>query len=83
MEIEEKKRHNIWEHKSSLSDVVKFVEENATKEYNPNSKKGEWNWARNAECKYIEISIDMRDGAFVLSNRRRERISLEQLKHQY
>jgi hypothetical protein len=42
-----------------------------------------WSWARNWDCKYVDIRIDMRDGGFVLRDREGVRINLDQLKWQY
>lgn len=42
-----------------------------------------WHWGRNTACKYIDICIDMRSGGFVMMDRMKRRISLEQLKWQY
>lgn len=46
-------------------------------------EKEYWSWARNWDCKYINLRFDMRDGGFVLTNSKDERICLEQLKWQY
>jgi len=43
----------------------------------------DWSWSRNWDCKYINLRFDMRDGGFVLTNNKGERICLEQLKWQY
>lgn len=42
-----------------------------------------WSWVKNMDCKYISLNIDMRDGGFVLKNRKGKRISLKQLQWQY
>lgn len=60
-----------------LSDEKKWTEQG---EKFPDAKY--WSWARNHECKYVNLRFDMRDGGFVLRNDD-ERISLEQLQWQY
>jgi hypothetical protein len=42
-----------------------------------------WSWAYNSDCKYVDLRIDMRDGGFVMTNRKGERINLEQLLWQW
>lgn len=43
----------------------------------------EWKWYANTQCKYVELRIDMRDGAALIRNRNGDLISLEQLQYQY
>ena len=47
------------------------------------SRKREWSWIKNWDCKYINLRIDMRDGGAILVNRAGKRISPDQLKYQY
>lgn len=42
----------------------------------------DWVWVKNGRCKYVNLTIDMRDGGFVLLDRHRNRISLDELKRQ-
>ena len=51
----EKDDYNIWDH---LDDFLKVYEM---------SKKGEWHWFKNWECKYVDLRIDMRDGGCLIS----------------
>ena len=46
----------------------------------PDLKK--WFWYKNSKCKYIDLRIDMRDGAFTLRDREGDLISIEQLEQQ-
>lgn len=75
MNIEEKIKNNIWERPNTLEEIVEFIKQ-STKE------DSDWSWARNSNCKYIDLRIDMRDGGFILSAKGK-RISLNQLKWQY
>ena len=43
-----------------------------------------WSWVNNPRhVKYVTITIDMRDGGFVILDDEKQRISLEQVKWQY
>lgn len=64
---------NRWE--ENFDEVITFIKE-ATKE------DSDWSWARNMDCKYINLRIDMRDGGFVIVADGK-RISLDALKWQY
>ena len=75
MNIKEKIEHNFWERPNTLQEIVDFIKESTNEE-------SEWIWARNSECKYIDLRIDMRDGGFILSAKNK-RISLDRLKWQY
>ena len=66
---------NEWFERHQLDEVLAVI-----KELTKSGK--EWTWARNTQCKYIDIRIDMRDGGFVLKDRS-GRISLKQLLWQY
>lgn len=46
------------------------------------SRKDEWLWVNNWDCKYINLRIDMRSGHCVLLNNKGKRISAKQLAHQ-
>jgi len=62
---------NIWDH---LDDFLKTFN---------NMKTHNWSWARNSECKYVNLRIDMRDGGCIIMNKDGERISPERLAWQY
>lgn len=68
--------NNTWHPKSELAHLIDQILR-LTEDGNDLS------WMRNSNCKYVDIHIDMRDGGFVLMDRERNRISLEQLKWQY
>ena len=42
----------------------------------------DWSWISNSKCKYISLKFDMRDGAFVILDRDKNRITFEELKKQ-
>lgn len=44
---------------------------------------GEWHWWANPTCKYVDLRVDMRDGACVMRNRHGQRITPQQLAYQY
>lgn len=81
--------HNRWHDRSELDGVVetvKMLSHEEPYEADGNTLKPGctgWSWARNWDCKYVNIRIDMRDGGFILTNDKGERINLEQLKWQY
>lgn len=88
-EVQAKIDSNSWD--ENFDEVVAFIKQ-AAKEtedkyepYGNTLKPGciDWSWARNMDCKYVNIRIDMRDGGFVLVNQKGERISLDALKWQY
>lgn len=82
-------RVNEWHGRDQLQSVVDTIlnlsHEEPFLEDGNTLKPGaiDWCWARNWNCKYVNIRIDMRDGGFIFTNDRGERISLEQLKWQY
>lgn len=43
----------------------------------------DWNWYANCQCKYLKLTIDMRNGSVALRDRDGTVISLEQLKYQH
>ena len=75
MNIVDKIKTNTWEKPNTLEEIMEFIKQ-STKE------DSDWSWARNSECKYIDLRIDMRDGGFTLSAKG-YRISLDRLKWQY
>jgi len=86
-EFKEKVSSNTW-HKN-FDEVVVFIKQATNEE--PYESDGntlkpgcvDWRWARNMECKYISLRIDMRDGGFILCDKSGNRISLDRLKWQY
>lgn len=91
--IEDKEHDKLIEANEWLTDldsVVAFIKlatvENPWESDGNTLKPGaiNWSWARNSRCcKYINIRVDMRDGAFVLLDQDKQRISLKQLQWQY
>ena len=43
----------------------------------------DWGWFANTRCKYVDLRIDTRRGAFALLDRDGNKITLEELNHQY
>jgi hypothetical protein len=41
-----------------------------------------WSWVKNSKCKYVSLRFDMRDGAFVILDRDKNRITFDELKGQ-
>jgi len=76
MRSKEEFKHNRWEQKEDLTTVITTICKLAVK------KCYKWTWVKNWNCKYIDIRIDMRDGAFIIKNNKGERITLDELKHQ-
>ncbi len=72
MDLDDKIKHNIWEAKDVLKEVLSVLEDK------------NWRWVRNSQCKYVElrIRIDMRDGGCLLLDRHGNRITVEQFKQQ-
>lgn len=90
-EFTEMVNRNQWHDKSELDGFIKTIKQLATRvtdryeDDNNTLKPGmtDWSWARNWNCKYINLRIDMRDGGFILTNDKQQRINLEQLLWQY
>lgn len=82
---------NTWHDRSELYGFVAAIFRLSEKpkwtdkgEYAEGSNR--WSWARNMDCKYVDLRIDMRDGGFVLVARdgaEKARISLKMLEWQY
>lgn len=66
---------NRWHNSPEFSEVIETIKGLLT--------DLSWSWARNHNCKYVDIRIDMRDGGFIVMDRTGERINMEQLKWQY
>ena len=64
---------NVW--LTNLDETIALIKKLSAED-------SEWTWIRNSKCKYVDIRIDMRDGAFVLRDRDGNRISLKQLAEQ-
>lgn len=78
---------NEWD--TNLDEVIAFIKwatrpDSEIFDENGQYKPGEsdWSWARNFDCKYVDLRIDMRDGGFVICAKGK-RISLDKLKWQY
>ena len=71
MTIAEKIRANIWDRLDDVVDVVNL------------SRQRKWSWTRSANCKYIDVRIDMRDGGCIIRDRAGERIGPNRLRWQY
>ena len=69
--LKTKIEQNIWDH---FDDFLKVFDA---------MKAGDWSWARNSECKYINLRVDMRDGGCIITNRNGERVSPERIAWQY
>lgn len=65
---------NFWD--ENLDEVIATIKEFSC-------EKATWSWIKNMDCKYVKLTFDMRDGAFVIINKNGERISLAGLKYQY
>jgi hypothetical protein len=44
---------------------------------------GRWSWTRNTRCKYVDIKLDTRRGAYALHDRDGKPITYEELRWQY
>jgi hypothetical protein len=44
---------------------------------------GEWSWACNTQCKYVDLRVDMRDGGCIIKTRDGVRIGPDRLAWQY
>lgn len=70
-----KVERNEWE-EGNFQEVVDVIKAQS-------SHEAKWSWARNWNCKYVNLRIDMRDGGFIITNDKGQRISLEHLKYQW
>jgi hypothetical protein len=73
---------NTWHKPQELDELISTLKKLVTTKAD-NFYDRAWSWVLNSRCKYIDIRIDMRDGAFILHDRDMERISIDQLKYQY
>jgi hypothetical protein len=87
-EYQDKIDSNSWD--KNLGDVFSFIKWATRPDSEIFDEKGQykpgetdWSWAKNMNCKYLNVRIDMRDGGFVLKNDKGQRISLDALKWQY
>lgn len=46
-------------------------------------RSGEWQWSRNAACKYVSVHIDTRSGVYALKDRDGNEMSADQLTFQF
>lgn len=88
-EFEAKVNRNSWHDREEFIEFVKTIQqlsqEDIWEEDGNTLKPGclNWSWARNWNCKYVNLRIDMRDGGFIFTDNTGQRINLEQLKWQY
>jgi hypothetical protein len=90
-EFSEMVNRNQWHDKKELDSFIETIKKLAVsitdmfEEDGDTLKSGveDWSWTRNWDCKYINLRIDMRDGGFILTNDKKQRINLEQLRWQY
>lgn len=68
---EEKTAMNSWDMIDSVGKVIKMV------------RAKEWSWVSSADCKYITVRIDMRDGGCIIKDRSGKRIGPDRLAFQY
>lgn len=86
MSDQDKIENNIWE--TNLDEVIAFIHAATSPDpYEPDGNTLrpdciDWSWIKNSDCKYISLRFDMRDGAFVILNRDKTRITFEELKKQ-
>ena len=76
--------NNLWHGDllETVTELLKLAVDDEKGGY-PTNPKG-WSWVKNPkDVKYVTIRIDMRDGGFVILDRNKERISLEQIKYQF
>ena len=88
-EFDAKVSRNSWHDREEFMEFVKTIQllsmEDVWEEDGNTLKPGcvNWSWARNFNCKYVNLRIDMRDGGFIFTDDTGQRINLEQLKWQY
>ncbi len=71
MDLEQKIKTNTWDH---FDDALAVLEA---------ARAGKWWWCNNTRCKYIELRIDMRDGACIIKDRDGNRIDPADLRSQF
>jgi hypothetical protein len=89
-------KRNSWHDRSEVDKFVEVIKELSKPDKfdgpmfrsldEPDPDEGKpmpWSWARNWNCKYVELRFDMRDGGFVLRDDKGHRICLEQLMWQW
>jgi hypothetical protein len=69
--VKEKIRFNVWDHIDVVIEVLEKM------------KRKEWSWARNHPCKYLNLTVDMRDGGCLIHDKDGNRINPEDLRFQY
>lgn len=74
MSIEEMQKENQWH--TNFVELAEAVRKCAI------DKEVKWSWARNWDCKYINIWLDMRDGGYILTDRTGKRIDVAGLLQQ-
>lgn len=82
---EEKSASNIWDNIELLERIVEIAKAAKQRyEYLEPEEGGDrdWCWARNTQCKYLNIRVDMRDGGCIVSDSS-GRIGIDALNWQY
>lgn len=69
--LEQKKRDNVWD---SIDDFIAVLND---------MRAGKWNWYLNTKCKYVNLSVDMRDGGCIIADKDGNRIDPKDLAYQY
>lgn len=59
---------------TSSADIAEWLDAVAT---------GRWTWTRNTRCKYVDLKLDTRRGAYSILDRNGRPITFEQLRWQY
>jgi len=72
--VEKKDKKNKGNHRwVDVNEVVNVVNK---------AKNDEWNWTKNIRCKYINVRIDMRDGACLVFDNDKKPITVNELLKQ-
>lgn len=71
MELQEKIATNAWD---SIDDFIAVLEQ---------MRAGKWKWVYNSKCKYVDLRVDMRDGACIIKDLEGRRIDPKDLAYQY
>lgn len=69
--LEEKEKMNIWDSVDQFIDVLNKM------------RAGVWKWYKNTTCKYVNLTVDMRDGGCLIFDKDGKRIDPKQLRWQY
>ena len=69
--LKDKIEHNIWD---SVDEFIKVLND---------MREGKWIWIKNANLKYVNLRVDMRDGGCLIFDRNDKRIDPKNLAFQY